>query len=149
MVDMKTQVDRYAALNEQNKDTDSKLFNVVTNVFISDGRCERFIDWSIVANVPPAHEPAWPSVTAVAYRTNILAKIYLLLSTIWIIASLLLIGEQNVVIVGAMNYCFMQNIINTIRSASIFVPICVYCETNSKLHGHTSRRTAVALLNHT
>lgn len=73
--------------------------------YISDGRCERFIDWNIVANVPPPHEPVWPSVTAVAYRTNILAKIYLLLSTVWIIASLLLIGER----LFAVNYCFMQN----------------------------------------
>lgn len=45
--------------------------------------------------MPPQlpQDPIWPAITFVAYRTNVLAIIYFLLSTIWIITSLMLIGK--------------------------------------------------------
>lgn len=58
----------------------------------SDRKCEP-IDWDLVADVPPPFEPHWPAVTSVAFRTNIFAIIYLILSTLWIITSLMLIGK--------------------------------------------------------
>lgn len=62
----------------------------------SDQRCEP-INWNIVADVPPPNgEPTWPAVTQVAFRTNILAYVYLALSSIWIITSLMLIGKQQI-----------------------------------------------------
>lgn len=62
--------------------------------FQTDQRCEP-IYWNIVADIPPLdpREPIWPSITMVAFRTNILALIYLLFSTVWIITSLMLIGK--------------------------------------------------------
>lgn len=64
--------------------------------------CGRTIDWSIVVDPVyqlgnPAGHP-WPLQgpieNTVSFRTNILALIYLVLSTIWIITSLMLIGKQ-------------------------------------------------------
>lgn len=46
-----------------------------------------------MADIPPPNEPAWPAVTHVAFRTNIIALVYLVMSTIWILTSLMLIGE--------------------------------------------------------
>lgn len=69
-----------------------------------DGRtsCGRTIDWSIVVDPVyqqgnPAGHPwplSGPTDNHVAFRTNILALVYLVLSTIWIITSLMLIGKQ-------------------------------------------------------
>lgn len=72
--------------------------------FLVDGHtsCGRTIDWNIVVDPVyqsgnPAGHP-WPLIgpteNHVSFRTNILALVYLLLSTIWIITSLMLIGKQ-------------------------------------------------------
>lgn len=58
----------------------------------ADRKCEP-IEWNIVADIPPPYEPTWSAVTEVAFRTNIFAIIYITLSTLWIITSLMLIGE--------------------------------------------------------
>lgn len=75
--------------------------------FVVDGHtsCGRTIDWSIVVDPGnllgnPAGHP-WPLSAPenhVAFRTNILALVYLVLSTIWIITSLMLIGKQYFII---------------------------------------------------
>lgn len=56
------------------------------------------VNWQIVAEPrPPSLD--WPrfqdDVTHVAFRTHLLAIAYLILSTIWIITSLMLIGKQS------------------------------------------------------
>lgn len=51
------------------------------------------VNWNIVADIPPPYEPIWPAVTMVAFRTNILALVCLILSSLWIVTSLMLIGE--------------------------------------------------------
>lgn len=60
--------------------------------FFADQKCGP-VNWNIVADIPPPYEPIWPAITTVAFRTNILALIYLVLSSIWIVTSLMLIGE--------------------------------------------------------
>lgn len=68
--------------------------------------CGRTIDWSIVVDpVYQAGNPAghpWPLNgpidNPVSFRTNILALVYLVLSTIWIITSLMLIGEHYIIL---------------------------------------------------
>ncbi|XP_055325191.1 uncharacterized protein LOC129579287 [Sitodiplosis mosellana] len=71
----------------------SKIPYLMYIIFFRDQRCDlnQRIDWNIVADIPPPTEPIWPSVTQVAFRTNIIAFVYLTLSTIWIITSLMLI----------------------------------------------------------
>lgn len=60
--------------------------------FFLDRKCG-YINWNIVADVPPAQEPTWPAVTAVAYRTNILMLVYFVLSALMIVTSLMIIGN--------------------------------------------------------
>lgn len=60
--------------------------------FVADEKCGP-VNWNLVADIPPPYEPIWPAVTMVAFRTNILALVYLVLSSIWIVTSLMLIGE--------------------------------------------------------
>lgn len=59
-----------------------------------DRKCG-FVNWGLVADIPPAQEPIWPAVTRVAYRTNILVLIYLVLSALMIITSVMTIGKYD------------------------------------------------------
>lgn len=58
---------------------------------IIDQRCGSY-QWKIISDIP--HEPNWPSVTNVAFRTHILFSIYLVLSVLLIGTSFLLIGKR-------------------------------------------------------
>lgn len=68
-----------------------------------DGKCGP-IDWNKVAEFPFIADPTDPhwtrfppagyDVSQVAFRTYILAIVYLVLSSIWIITSLMLIGKR-------------------------------------------------------
>lgn len=67
--------------------------------YLLDQKCDQVwgpINWNLVVdpNFPPP-EPKWQKdVTDVAFRTNVLAQIYLMLTIIWIITSCNLIGKH-------------------------------------------------------
>lgn len=82
------------------------LFFVVVNNLDGHTSCGRTIDWSIVVDPVyqlgnPAGHP-WPLNgpidNPISFRTNILALVYLVLSTIWIITSLMLIGKHYIIL---------------------------------------------------
>ncbi|XP_031631458.1 uncharacterized protein LOC116345877 isoform X2 [Contarinia nasturtii] len=101
--------------------TQSRVPYLMYIIFFRDQKCGP-IQWNIVTHNPPPIEPVWPpneAVTHVAFRTNIIALVYLLLSTIWIITSLMLI-------VG----CFMA-CLGRVAYYLLMMPWAVFCTITS------------------